>query len=378
MSTVEAETITDEEKAARLRLNAAACLKGDWALRLINLYGSAREALLVSPGDLAAEGGLTFVGAQRALREAAAHDPEKEISRCAGLGISLVFDGAPEYPAALKNLPDRPLVIYMRGSLKGGAPLGMVGTRLPTPYGRRMAARIAADLAGAGATVVSGLARGVDTICHEAAVKAGKPTWAVVGTGLDSCYPLENRRLMERILETGGGVLSELPLGSGPMPAHFPRRNRIIAGLSLATVVIEGGFASGALITARFALEYGRDVLALPGPVDSDMSRGPNKLLKDGAAPVEGAADIIAALPPEVQDGLKAARRRAARKPRKGPEGDAGELFALVLAEKDSGLTADALVERLSWTVPRAAAAIFELEALGFILQSAGKYFPQG
>ena len=225
--------------------------------------------------------------------------------------------------------------------------------------------------------MVSGLARGVDTICHDAAVKAGKPTWAVVGTGLDSCYPKENRRLMESVLETGGAVMSELPLGSAPLPAHFPRRNRIIAGLSLATVVIEGGFASGALITARFALEYGREVLALPGPADSDMSRGPNKLLKDGATPAEGAADIIAALPPEVQDGLKAARRRAARKARKGPEGDAGELFSLISAEKDSGLTADALVERLGWTVPRAAAAIFELEALGYILQSAGKYFPR-
>ncbi|HNT98576.1 MAG TPA: DNA-processing protein DprA, partial [Elusimicrobiales bacterium] len=156
-----AETITDAEKAARLRLNAAACLKGDWALRLIELYGSAREALRVAPGDLAAEGGLTFTGAQRALREASAHDPEKELSRCSSLGITVVFDGTPEYPAALRDLPDRPLVLYMRGELKGGAPVGMVGTRLPTPYGRRMAARIAADLTGAGATVVSGLARGV-------------------------------------------------------------------------------------------------------------------------------------------------------------------------------------------------------------------------
>lgn len=371
------ETITDAEKAARLRLNAAACLRGDWAMRLIDLYGSAQEALGVSPWDLAAEGGLTFTGAQRALREAAAHDPEKEISRCASMGISLVFDGTPEYPAALRDLADRPLVIYMRGKLEGRAPVGMVGTRLPTPYGRRMAARIASDLAGAGATVVSGLARGVDTICHEAAVKAEAKTWAVVGTGLDSCYPLENRRLADKIVETGGAVLSELPLGSGPMPAHFPRRNRIIAGLSLATVVIEGGFASGALITARFALEYGRDVLALPGPADSDMSRGPNKLLKDGAAPVEGAADVLAALPPEVLAGLKSARRRAARRARKGPDGDPGEVFATVTAAKDEGVTADALVERLGWTVPRAAAAIFELEALGFISQTAGKYFPQ-
>jgi DNA processing protein len=223
------------------------------------------------------------------------------------------------------------------------------------------------------------MARGIDTVAHEAAVKAQGRTWAVLGTGLNVCYPSENRKLSERIAEGGGALISEFPMDAGPRPAGFPRRNRIISGLSYATVVIEGDFKSGSLITARAALEQGREVLALPGQVDGEMSRGPNMLIKNGAALVEGAEDVLAALPPEVLFGLA---RTPGRKAEKSSDAKLAELSPdaaaayKAIAAAESGLNVDGLVHALGWPVQRAAAAVFELEASSLLTQCAHKYRP--
>ena len=369
---------TEEEVLARVRLNAVSCMRTDWLLRLIELYGGAREVLSKSSADLSADGGLSPETAGNFTAGLAAADPHKELETARKAGIRVLTALDEDFPELLKAIYDPPLALYVKGYLASGrAPVGIVGTRKPTDYGARSAARLSRELVKAGLTVVSGLARGVDTIAHDAAVKSGGRTWAVMGTGLNIVYPAENKKLSERILEGGGALVSEFPMNDGPLSAHFPRRNRIISGLSYATVVIEGDFKSGSLITAKAALEQGREVLALPGPVDSLMSRGPNMLIKNGAAMVEGASDIIAALPPDILFGLVPVR--CSRKEEEGVLGrlrglspDANAAYGAIAG--GGGLTVDGLVDALEWPVQRAAAALFELEATSLITQSADKY----
>jgi DNA processing protein len=369
---------TEEEFLARVHLNAVSCMRTDWLLRLIKEYGGAREVISRSSAELSADGGLSPETAGSFTSDLAEVDPHKELeaARKAGVRVLTALDG--DFPELLKAIYDPPLALYVKGDLASGrAPVGIVGTRKPTDYGARSSARLVRELVKAGLTVVSGLARGVDTVAHDAAVKSGGRTWAVMGTGLGMVYPAENKKLAERILESGGALVSEFPMDAGPFAAHFPRRNRIISGLSYATVVIEGDFKSGSLITAKAALEQGREVLALPGPVDSVMSRGPNMLIKNGAAMVEDAADIIAALPPDVLFGLLPARR--SRKEEEGSLGrlrglspDANSAYGLIAG--GGGLTVDSIVYALGWPVQRTAAALFELEAASLITQSADKY----
>ena len=369
---------TEEERLARVRLNAVSCMRSDWLLRLIEVYGGAREVLSKTPDDLSADGGLSPETAANFTADLSAADPHKELEAARRAGVRVLTDLDEDFPALLKTIYDPPLALYVKGGLASGrAPVGIVGTRNPTDYGARSAARLSRELVKAGLTVVSGLARGIDTIAHDAALKSGGVTWAVLGTGLNTIYPSENKKLSERIVEGGGALVSEFPMAAGPLAVHFPRRNRIISGLSHATVVIEGDFKSGSLITAKAALEQGREVLALPGPADSVMSRGPNMLIKNGAAMVEDAADIIAALPPEVLFGLlpaRGSRREETWSTRRlsGLSPDANSAHVAIAG--DGGITVDGLVEALGWPVQRAAAALFELEAASLITQSADKY----
>ena len=379
---------TDEEKLARVRINAFSCLRSDWALRLIALYGGAREILFKTPAELSSDGGLSLETAERFVRETKTFDPGKELDLALKAGARALTALDPEYPELLKDIYDPPLVLYVKGQFSTAAPaVGVVGTRKATNYGLRTAARLACELCGAGVTVVSGLARGIDTAAHEAALKAGGITWAIIGTGLNICYPRENTRLAREIVEKGGAVFSEFPMGAGPLPVSFPRRNRVISGLARAVVVVEGDFKSGALITARAALEQGREVLAVPGQVDCPVARGPNYLIKNGAAPAEDALDIISSFPPEAMFGLKTS---ALSKP--GGDAGAGILKTLsedanaawaVLKDSPEGLCADELMLRLSmagapcaapWGVQRAGAAFFELETSELIVLKDGRY----
>jgi DNA processing protein len=372
---------TEEEALARVRLNAVACMRTDWLLRLIEFYGGAAAVITKSAAELSADGDLSIETAENLVSKLAGLDSHKELEAARRAGVRVLTALDADFPALLNKIYDPPLALYVKGDLAGGrAPVGIVGTRKPTDYGVRSAVRLARELAESGLTVVSGLARGVDTLAHEAAVKSGGRTWAVLGSGLNVIYPGENKKLSDRILESGGALVSEFPIDTGPMPANFPRRNRIISGLSYAVVVVEGDFKSGSLITARAALEQGREVLALPGPVDSVMSRGPNMLIKNGAALVEGAADIISALPPEAVFGLAPARRgrqeeKGAAARLRGLSPDAASAAAAIAAG-EGGLNIDGLVHSLGWTVQRAAAALFELEAAALVTQNADKYKP--
>jgi DNA processing protein len=213
-------------------------------------------------------------------------------------GVSIIPCTSARYPALLKEIPDYPHLLYVRGRkpdvpLKMDRTIGVVGTREVTPYGIEVTKQLVRGLVSNGFTIVSGLARGVDTIAHETAIESGGNTIAVLGCGIDIIAPASNARLYNRIVNGGGAVVSEVPLGVRPDKSLFTVRNRIISGLSLGVVVIEGAKNSGTLITARYAGEQGREVFAVPGPITSKYSAGPLKLLKNGAKLVETVDDII-------------------------------------------------------------------------------------
>ncbi len=203
----------------------------------------------------------------------------------------------PDYPAALRNISTAPFFLFTRGTFQPAdeRAVAIVGSRHCTAYGRRVASRLAEGLVRAGWTIVSGLARGIDGVAHTAALDAGGRTIAVLAGGLGKLYPPEHKDLAERVVEQGV-LLSEMPMAMAPMPDLFPRRNRIISGLSRATIIVEAALKSGALITARLAGEQGREVLAVPGPIDSEASEGPHQLIRQGATLVRSVDDVLEAL----------------------------------------------------------------------------------
>ena len=230
---------------------------------------------------------------------------EDEYRNATRQGFRLLHLMAADYPRSLKTTVDPPLVLYLWGSLDEDDEnsIALVGSRRASAYGVAVCHKLAAGLARRGASIVSGMARGIDAVAHRAALEVGGRTIAVLGSGLNRIYPPEHRRLAEKISEQGA-VISELPLASPPLPGHFPMRNRIIAGMTLGTVVIEAAERSGALITARHALEQNREVFAVPGPIDSKTTAGVHRLIQDGAKLVTCVADVIDELRPEIQERL--------------------------------------------------------------------------
>jgi DNA processing protein len=219
---------------------------------------------------------------------------EEEQRRARSLGVRVVGRDEPDYPDWLRRIYDPPMVLYVQGRLEPGeGPLSIaiVGSRAASPYGAVLARSMARELAAAGLTVVSGLARGIDSAAHQGALDGGGRTVAVLGSGIDRLYPAENGRLA-RAVAGSGAVVSEFPLGTEPRPGHFPRRNRIIAGWGRAVVVVEAAQRSGALVTARCGLDEGREVMAVPGHPSSPASAGANALIRDGARLVRHAADV--------------------------------------------------------------------------------------
>jgi DNA processing protein len=261
--------------------------------RLIAHCGSVEAAWHADALDLAMAGlDSRSSAALLAARPQINLDAELERAERAGAALCTIEDA--DYPALLKAAPGAPPLIYIRGDLApaDGWAVAVVGTRSPTSYGREAAHRLSADLAGSGVTVVSGLAIGVDSVAHIAALDAGGRTIAVLGSGVDLPYPERNRSLAERIIAQGA-LISDYPLGTRPVAANFPPRNRLISGLSLGTLVVEAGERSGALITVDFALEQGRDIFAVPGHIFSRQSAGTHRLLRDGATIATCAGDIL-------------------------------------------------------------------------------------
>jgi len=289
---------------------------------------------------------------------------EAEARRAEALGVRLVGRDEAGYPAWLRRTYAAPPVLWVRGALvadEGERAVAVVGSRVATGLGLAFARTLARDLAGAGITIVSGLARGIDTAAHRGALDASGRSVAVLGSGLDRLYPAENAALA-RALEGDGAVVSEFPFETGPWKGNFPRRNRVIAGWARATVVVEAGARSGALSTARAALDEGRDVMAVPGHPSWPGAEGTNALLRDGAALVRGADDVLAEL------GL-------ARPPSRPPiPADA------VLAALDRGVPAgvDEIQSRCGLALPGVLARLAELELEGAVVRMPGALFVRG
>lgn len=264
--------------------------------RLIEVFGSAETAWLADPRELA-RSGLESKYCDALVSTRAHLDLHAELERAWQADIQLICIEDAAYPKLLRQIPMPPPLLYVRGTLEPTDEwaLAVVGTRSPTSYGKEAARRVVTDLAGAGITIVSGLALGIDTIAHDAALGAGGRTLAVLGCGVDHFYPERNRALAEQIAQNGA-VISEYPLGTLPTPTNFPPRNRLISGLTCGTLVVEAGERSGALITVTFALEQGRDVFAIPGSIFSRASAGTNRLIRDGAGLVTSAQDVLDAL----------------------------------------------------------------------------------
>ena len=224
----------------------------------------------------------------------------KELSLLGKLGGGIVTLKDDGYPKRLRDIYDPPALLYVRGELRREDTLAIaiVGSRKTSPYGRWITEKIGQDLARHGVTVISGMARGIDSVAHMGALQGGGRTIAVLGCGVDVIYPSENRNLFNQIIEHGA-VLSEFPMGSPPEGGHFPRRNRIISGLSIGVVIVQAGSESGSLITANYALEQGREVFAIPGNVGAQGSRGTNQLIKEGAKLVESSEDILEEILPQ-------------------------------------------------------------------------------
>jgi DNA processing protein len=371
------EKISAAERLARIQLNAFLYFRADWLERLIEIFGSAQEILRQNAQTLAHEANLNPDTAAHLLRDAHAINPQEEWDKTAALGGHIYVPEDEEYPQSLKNIKEAPIALYVLGKLPAPqqACVAMVGTRKITPYGRRVANKLAGDLTACGVTVVSGLARGVDSECHAAAVRLKKPTVAAIGTGVGRCYPPENRSLARAILEYGGAIVSELPFNKPPNAFHFPRRNRIIAGLSQPVVVIEVEIKSGALITAKLALEMGKDVLAVPGPIDSPQSGGPNSLLRDGAGVVTAVTDILDYIPQQLRFGLDPRYfENPSITPNKEQENLSPREREALNAVGDGRASLDQVAESLEADVPETAGILFELEVKGFLACENGLY----
>jgi DNA processing protein len=283
-----------------------------------------------------------------------------------------------EFPAHLRVIPEAPDFLYVRGTLvrEDALAVALVGSRRATEYGEGVAEDLGAQLGGRGITVVSGLARGIDSAGHRGALRAGGRTIAVLGSGADVIYPPENRRLAAQI-EASGAVVSQFAPGTPALPHHFPLRNRVIAGLALAVVVVEAAERSGALITARLAGELGREVMAVPGRVTSPESRGAHGLIRDGAALVESWADVVAALPARwracvaTPAGDPVAGPPAGRD-RMRPHGDEAVVLGAVGAEPT---TLDDIIEKSGVASGRTAALLLTLELAGRIRRIGGERF---
>jgi DNA processing protein len=352
--------------------------------RLVEHFGTVGAIFHASLTELEATGMLAM-SAQAIATGKALELASEECGKAAAAGGQIITLDSAGYPAQLKQIYDPPPILYVKGCAEALSQPGiaMVGTRHPTPYGIGMAERLATDLAARGLVIFSGMARGVDTASHRGAVAGKGRTVAVFGTGIDVPYPKENTRLSEQILASGGALISEFPVGTFPAPQNFPIRNRIISGIAIGVLVVEAAEYSGTRITARCALEQGRDVFAVPGNVTNKNSWGPNTLIKQGAKLVATWEDVFEELPENI---------RLALKPAEGLESKAEETASLfandgklsphesriyALLKADESTQIDEIVERLEPELSSSEifAALFELELAGKVRQLPGKNF---
>jgi DNA processing protein len=378
-----AERIADERQSLWIALALTEGLGPTRSRKLVEHFGSIEGVFRASLTELEAAG-IQAVSAQSLGTGKSLELAQEEITkaRTAAAEVVTIDDGS--YPRRLREIYDPPLLLYVRGALDVLTQPGIavIGTRHPTPYGVGMAERLACDLARQGLVIFSGMARGVDTAGHRGALAGKGRTVAVFGTGVDVIYPKENGRLADQILACGGAIISEFPMSTFAAPQNFPIRNRIISGLSMGVLVVEAAEYSGTRITARCALEQGRDVYAVPGNVTTKNSWGPNTLIKQGAKLVATWEDVWEELSAEVRLSLAPARdesQAAGTASLFGEDGELGPYEKKILAvlKADEATHIDEIMERLEAEVSSSEifAALFELGLSGKVKQLPGKNF---
>ncbi|MGI8771977.1 MAG: DNA-processing protein DprA [Acidobacteriaceae bacterium] len=387
MPTVPAPSTSERAQGeARLAWLALTLTPGIGSIRLLRVIRRLREPESLFQLSLTELEALQIpVEATRFIAEGQARQAaEQEWQRVEQSGGAILTYSDPEYPERLKEIFDPPAVLWIRGSrtMLSRPAIAVVGTRHPTPYGSGMAEMLARDLASRRLTILSGMARGVDTAAHKGALAAGGATVAVWGTGIDVIYPKENKRLAEEILSAGGAIVSEYPIGTFPAPQNFPRRNRILSGMSIGVLVIEAGEHSGTRVTARCAIEQNRDVFAVPGNVTNKNSWGPNTLIKQGAKLTATWEDVWEDLPSQIRLQMEEELGFASNgNPDASlftdiPMGD-HESIVFALLRHDESLQLDEIIERLEEKLSSAEifTALFELELANHIKQLPGKHY---
>lgn len=336
--------------------------------RLISKFKKPQEVFLADINELKVVDGVGEKRAGSIKLFSGWKEVEKSLRRLEDEKVKVIPYTDKGYPFLLRQIEDGPLVLYLKGEIKDDDrfSIAIVGSRKATTYGRLVADKIATELAVSGFTIISGMARGIDTIAHLASLKAGGRTIAVMGSGIDFIYPPENKGLFERITEAGC-VVTEFPLGTPPNKENFPKRNRLISGLSLGVVVVEATEGSGALITARAALEQNREVFAVPGNISSPNSKGTNELIKGGARLVQGSDDIIKELAPQLRGFIRSKKK---------------EYLDLTDEERQvcNKLTSeprhiDEIIREIGLSMQRMLSILLGLEMKGIVGQTEGKRF---
>lgn len=341
------------------------------AQKLFLQYASPKEIFHSSTSALTSLG-IEEAAAQQLTSSSILVKADKEIERLDRKGYTVLTLEDRRYPDYLREIYDPPFVLYCAGRvgvLKEPA-VSVVGARRTGPYGRAVAERLAQDMASRGLIVVSGLARGIDSLAHWGALKEGK-TVAVLGSGMDRIYPKENRKLFDKIIEEGA-VVTEFPPPSPPLGFHFPLRNRVISGLSLGVVVVEATRQSGSLITARLALEQNREVMAVPGNITSPLSEGTNWLIKTGAKLVESWEDVVEEFPSPLREEFLSPQKE---KKKALPSMDDREKKIYDLLKPDATTHIDELVEQSDFSVSELLSILLNMEFKGLVAPSAGKCY---
>jgi len=366
--------VVNEKILLWLRLNEAKGVGRISIKRLYDRFGSVERIFEADEAELGKVEGIRR-GIVKELNNKAHQDfAEAELERCEKAGVRIIALDFPEYPANLRQIPDPPPVLYVKGEFNKDdeRSVAVVGSRNHNEYGEFMAKRLGSGLARFGITVVSGMARGIDSLAQASALDAGGRSIAVLGSGLDVVYPPEHKNLYERISENGA-VISEFPLGEGPSAENFPRRNRIISGLSMGVVVVQANNPqSGSLITARAALEQGRNVYAVPGNAGSVWAKETNRLIKQGAVLVESAEDIVFDLFPsmgvkvdEMGSLFQSAEKREELSA--GLRGKEEELYSLIPEPEEGSVEMDHLIRKSGLAANEAQSILTELELSGLI-----------
>ncbi|HEY1233930.1 MAG TPA: DNA-processing protein DprA [Candidatus Binatia bacterium] len=364
--------MSDQDCAPWLALARIKGVGGVNFKRITTRFADPTAIFRASPGELAEIEGLHRDLIDHIANFADWAQIDDEIERARAAGIKMIPFSAAAYPSRLRAIADPPPLLYVKGEIgtDDDRAIAVVGSRSASDYGRRVARDLARGLVSFGFTVISGMARGIDGMAHESAIRAGGRTLAVLGCGVDRAYPPEHEMLYRRISESGA-VISELPMGARPIAFNFPARNRLISGLSLGVVVVEATEKSGSLITASLAAEQGREVFAVPGEAGASRSRGSHRLIRQGAKLVENVDDIIEEIAPQL------ARRSGDAPPsaRTLPENSgpaARQIFALL---NQSSLQVDQVIEQTGLATPQVLEVLLDLELQGFVSQTAGKIY---